>query len=146
MSPAGSGPAQELVQHLVDAGPGSMCGRLCGGAGPCGAWLPAPEPLGGFASRVSAEGGETGAEPPGAAHPVPSHCCLDPEPAPVDIPPVEGGEETPDSQVGAHLAGQVRGKPGSERGGGRSGFKVQSGCWKLAASPPLYPSVAERRQ
>lgn len=109
-----------------------------GGAGLCGAWLPAPEPLGGFASRVSAEGGETGAEPPGAAHPVPSHCCLDPEPAPVDIPPVEGGEETPDSQVGAHLAGQVRGNRGPKAGwggsGGRSGFKVQSGCWKLAAT------------
>lgn len=70
-----------------------------------------------------------------AAQPVPSHCCLDPEPAPVDIPPVEGGEETPDSQVGAHLAGQVRGNRGPKGGGGGVEAGSKSSLvlvWKLA--------------
>lgn len=47
------------------------------------------------ASRLGFQPEEVRREPPGAAHPLPSHCCLGPEPASADIPPAEGGEETP---------------------------------------------------
>lgn len=114
MPPACKVPAQERVQHpILEAPSWFYVRRLKGGRGFAGRGSSHRSYFGGFASRVSAGWGETGAAgsfPPAA---LPSHCRLGPETVPADIPPVEVGEETPrrprTAKVGAHLTAPVRG-------------------------------------